>query len=203
MAGRLGMTSSQSSDFVRAERTVFEDDFRGAGVGKFPARWKLVAGHASIDTLNGETVFALTEGHYVRVAPLVKVGTGDSYLTDSFTVELDSYPKQGSFGGVIMFLSAGDDERQIAFGSIVTTNGFEHDRSGTNPNTAGGYLDEWHHVALLFKNGQLKCYTDNLLMLVVPDVAGFRPRTVSFGGIGRPESPIIIKNVRIGVDVSR
>ena len=180
------------NDFVPGARVVFQDDFRAGEIGSVPAKWKLLTGHAAVSELGGERVLALQEGRDVKFAP--KLG-GD--LGDAFTVELDVYPPEGSFGGVIVYLVSGDDERQLAFGQLVLTNGLEHELSGWYPVEAGTFTDRWHHVALSVKDGKVKCYEDQHLVLTVPDLSGFKPRSVSFGGGGNPDTPVVIKNVKI------
>jgi len=182
------------NDFVPGARLVFQDDFKAVEIGAVPAKWKLLAGHAAVSELNGERVLALQEGRDVKFAP--KLGAD---LGDAFTVELDVYPPEGSFGGVIVYLAAGDDERQLAFGQLVLTNGLEHELSGWYPVEAGTFTDRWHHIALSVRDGKVKCYEDRYLILTVPDLSGFKPRSVSFGGGGNPDMPVVIKNVKIAV----
>jgi OmpA-OmpF porin, OOP family len=59
-----------------------------------------------------------------------------------------------------------------------------------------GFENKWHHVALAFKNHQLKIYLDHYRILVVPDTKEDY-YNVSFAGIGGETSPVIFKNVRI------
>jgi len=188
-----GQARRPPNDFVPGARVVFQDDFKSVEVGAVPAKWTLLAGHAAVMEVNGERVLALQEGRDVRFAPKM---SGD--LGDAFTVELDVYPPEGSFGGVIVYLVNGDDERQLAFGQLVLTNGLEHELSGWYPVEAGTFSDRWHHIALWVKDGKVKCYEDKYLVLTVPDLSGFKPRSVSFGGGGNPDNPVVIKNVRIG-----
>jgi OmpA-OmpF porin, OOP family len=56
--------------------------------------------------------------------------------------------------------------------------------------------NKWHHVALAFKNHQLKVYIDQNRVLVVPDTKEDYDN-ITFAGIGSEENPIIFKNVRI------
>jgi hypothetical protein len=149
--------SYQRYDFVPGDRIIFEDDFRSDPDGEFPAHWKLLAGQAVVNQLQGEPVFALTEGNYARVAPRIKTET---YLGDPFTVEFDFYPKSGGFGHIVLFLKNGDEEKQVSFGDETGTSGFEHDLSGSYPGGAEAFVDKWHHVALVYQKDQIKCYLD-------------------------------------------
>ena len=184
----------QNYDFVPGDRIVFEDDFRSDMDGEFPAHWKLLAGQAVVNKFQGEPAFALTEGNYVKVEPRV---TGNKYLSDAFTIELDFFSKAGGFEKIILFLNNGDDTREVAFGAEVSTDGLEHDLTGTYPGGSEAYNDKWHHLALVFKNGQMKCYEDQSRVLVVPEFGDFKPQSVAFGGIGDQDNPLLIKNIRV------
>jgi len=179
--------------FVPGTRVVFADDFKGEAEGKTPAHWKIVGGHAEIGSAGGRSGLALVESRSARVAPAL----APPYLPDAFTLEFDLYASTGSFGGVILYLTSGDDERQIAIGAEVLTNGMEHELGGRYPGSPAAYLDKWHHVAVSVENNQLKCWEDAHRILVAPDLAGFKPRTLSFGAIANPDAPVIIRAVRI------
>ena len=56
--------------------------------------------------------------------------------------------------------------------------------------------NKWHHVAIAFKNHQLKVYIDQNRTLAVPDRKEDY-QSVTCAGIGSEQSPIIFKNVRI------
>jgi hypothetical protein len=79
-----------------------------------------------------------------------------SYLSDSFTVEFDFYPKAGGYEQLIAFLVAGDNEEQLVFGKAVASAYFERDFSAHYPGNSDTFLDNWHHGALVYKNGQIK-----------------------------------------------
>ena len=184
----------QNYDFVAGEKVLFEDDFRADTDGEFPAHWKLVSGQGVVNKFNGEPVFALTDGNYAVVEPRMKV---KSYLTDPFTIEFDFFPKAGGFEKLIVFLkNADDEERRVGFGYDVWTEALEHDLTASYPGSSEDFKDKWHHVAMIFKNKQVKCYEDQFRVLVVPDF-DFAPQSASFGGIGDGANPLIFKNVRI------
>ena len=117
-------------------------------------------------------------------------------MSDPFTIEADFFAKSGGYEKVVMFLRNGDDERPITFGDEVSTEGLEHDLSGRYPGGSDAWSGKWHHLALAYKSGQLKCYEDQNRVLVVPDF-NFKPQSVAFGGIGDQDNPLIIKNVRV------
>jgi outer membrane protein OmpA-like peptidoglycan-associated protein len=187
--------SYQNYDFVPGDKIVFEDDFKADTDGEFPAHWTLLSGQAVVNTFQNQPTFALTDGNYVKVAPRVKPAT---YLSDSFTVEFDFYPKAGGFEKAILFFQQdGDDKFNVDFGEEVDTSSLEHDLSGTYPGGGDAFRDKWHHMALAFKNKQMKCYIDQHRVLVVPDVGDVAPQSVAFGGLGDADNPLLIRNVRI------
>jgi OmpA-OmpF porin, OOP family len=184
----------QNYDFMTGDKIVFEDDFRNTQDGEFPALWDLLSGQGVVNLMNGEPVFALTEGNYVKVAPRVK---SDVYLEDPFTVEFDFFSKAGGGEGVQVFFKTDvDDEKFIFFGTEVRTGYSQNDLSATTPGGPEGFLDKWHHGALVYAKDQIKGYIDQSRVLVVPH-AGFKPQAVRFGGIADPEHPILLRNVRI------
>jgi len=184
----------QNYDFVPGDRIVFEDDFRDDKDGEFPAHWKLLGGQAVVNAVQGEPAFALIDGNYAEVSPRVSTA---KYLGDPFTVEFDLLPKAGGFEKIIVMLKAGDEDRYIDFGADVATEHLERDLSGSYPGGSEAWSDKWHHLALAFKNNQLKAYEDQTRVLVVPDFGGFRPESLSLAGIGDKENPLLVKNVRI------
>src|SRR5580765_5049275 len=183
----------QNYDFIPGDKIVFEDDFRSDTDGEFPAHWHLKKGQAVVNKLGGEPVFALTDGNYAEVAPRVKT---ESYLSDPFTVEFDFYVKSGAFESVVVFLNNADDQKQVLIGHDVSTGSFDHDLSADGKGDVEAFNDHWHHAALAYKADQMKVYVDQNRMLVMPEV-GFKPVSVSFGGIGDSTNPVIFKNVRI------
>jgi OmpA-OmpF porin, OOP family len=58
------------------------------------------------------------------------------------------------------------------------------------------FKDKWHHVAIVYKDKQVKIYVDQYRVLVIPNT-NITPAYINFGGIGDSNNPIIFKNVRI------
>jgi OOP family OmpA-OmpF porin len=189
----------QNYDFVPGDKVVFEDDFATDPDGEFPPHWKLDSGQGVVNKFQGVPALLLTDGNYAVVTPRVK---GASYLTDTYTIEFDFYPKAGSFGKCIVFLhgkqGADDKDASVVAGYEARFEGVEHDASATyKGGSSESYDNKWHHVAIAVKGGQLKLYEDQFRVLVVPDMGGFKASTLSFGGIGDSDNPLIFKNVRI------
>lgn len=199
-----GYRSYSNYDFVPGDNVLFEDHFEDDQDGEFPAHWELEAGQGVLNKLGGKESFSLTEGNYVIVHPRLKTKT---YLTDPFTVEFDYYPMVGgSSYGINVFLyytdKDGSEQRgQVGFNENgnVSTSGFpSNDFNADYPGGAGddAYHNKWHHGALIYKNGQLKCYLDQYRVLVVPSL-NVVPAAVAFGGIGDQQTPIVFNDVRV------
>ena len=188
----------QNYDFVPGDKVLFEDDFRSDPDGEFPAHWKLEAGQAVVNKFQGEPAFALTEGNYVKVSPRI---ASAKYLKDSFTVELDYYalPPGPQTDRIGISLHKGDDDRNMWFGADVGTEGLEHDLSASYPGGDETFDGKWHHLALVVKANQAKLYADQTRVLVVPDLSGFQPESLTIQGAAGQDAPLIFKNVRIAL----
>ena len=66
-----------------------------------------MSGQGVMNTTKGFPSFLLTDGNYVRVNPRV---TNKSYLTDQFTVELDTIMVPNAYGLNLFFETASGDE---------------------------------------------------------------------------------------------
>jgi OOP family OmpA-OmpF porin len=193
----------QNYDFVPGDKIIFEDNFTDEESGEFPSHWDLLSGQAQVSTLQGEKVFALTEGNYASVVPLMKT---DTYLaSDTFSVEFDFYTQPGAYNEVgVRFWNpknsdqdnnSTDGKNGVFVGHECTANGL----SGTYPESDETFNNnKWHHVAIARKGRQLKVYEDQYRVLNVPVFKG-NTYAVNFVGIGDQDKPIMIKNVRIAL----
>ena len=196
-----GIKSYQNYDFVPGDKILFEDHFTDDQDGEFPSHWELLSGQGVLNKMNNTEVFALTDGNYVRVVPRLK--TAD-YLTDPFTVEYDTYFTEGSYGLMVFFKKSGsesnDDGHVYINESEITYDGGDDDfHLGASLPSAiaeDNYKNKWHHIALAYKNKQLKVYVDQFRVLTIPDMH-MVPANVHFGGIGSQDAPMIFKDVRI------
>ena len=194
--------SYQNYDFVPGDKVLFEDNFIGEQDGEFPSHWELKKGQAVLNKLNGELSLYLTDGSYAEVMPRMKT---QNYLTDPFTIEYDFYPLVESYG-VVVFLSANDKQLGYERRSHLHINNTEVSLTQTGSgvelsksypaSVSDNFTNKWHHVALVFKNKQLKVYVDQNRILVVPDTKEDY-EYVLFAGIGDEKFPVIFKNVRI------
>lgn len=189
-------------DFVPGDNVLFEDHFTDDQDGEFPAHWELEKGQAVLNNINSEPALLITEGNYAIVSPRMK---NKSYLTDPFTVECDYRPIGGAYGVNIFFEVKKDNgeenEVHINFDEhgSVSTGYFTHDFSAGFPDKQmkdEDFWNKWHHIAIVYKNKQIKCYLDQYRVLTIPGV-DFTPLSVKVGGIGDQEKPITFKNFKI------
>jgi outer membrane protein OmpA-like peptidoglycan-associated protein len=184
----------QNYDFVAGDKIIFEDDFSSDTDGEFASHWRLLAGQAVVNKIDGQPALLLTDGNYARVSPRLK---GDDYVPDVFTIEFDFFPKAGGYEKILVTFKSDEFERSVVFGSDVSTEGSEHDLSGSFPGGGEAFQNKWHHLALVYKNGQLKAYEDQNRVLVAPDFGeNYNPRTFTIAGIGDQQNPLIIRNFR-------
>lgn len=183
-------------DFVPGDKILFADDFAEDQDGEFPAHWELSGGQGILNKINGVETFCLTEGNYVRVVPRLKTKT---YLTDPFTVECDYMVKDGGGYGINVFLECKDEQEKIITfngNGEVSTGYFDNNLSASFPDQNTEFAGKWHHLALIYKNQQIKCYIDQYRVLVVPN-SNIIPVSLQFGGIGSQDNPIMFKNIRV------
>lgn len=194
-ADPVSIKAYNNYDFVPGDKILFEDNFMDDQDGEFPAKWDLLNGQGVVNKIKNEPAFFLTEGNYVIVTPRLST---PSYLTDPFTIELDYFVNAQVHNGVIIFLKCTDDERrelEFSEDGNVSTAYFTVGLDGTYPGKED-FSGQWHHVAVVFKKGQIKCYVDQYRVLVMPNTQ-IVPVSVQIGGVSSNENPIIFKNVKI------
>ncbi len=184
----------QNYDFIAGNKILFEDNFSDSRDGEFPPMWKLILGQGVINKIDGEPVFVLTEGNYVKVAPRIKA---KSYLDKAFTIECDYLAQFGEHGLIVFFITPdGDDSKAVRFDPYgrVFTNYFPEssELKGEHPDYDNDITGKWRHVAIAYKNGQMKCYVDQYRVLVIPDCEAVFTEVV-IGGI----APVHFRNVKI------
>jgi len=183
-------------DFVPGQKVIFEDHFTKDQDGEFPAQWKLERGQAVMNILNGINAFFLTDGNYVSVSPRIKT---PDYLNDAFTIEFDYLiPKAGGFGPVVRINIPGnyvdlhiDGDANVDDTHLSAPYPGDHSRDA--------WRNKWHHVAISYKNKQVKMYLDQYRVLVDPDSRVVTPASVTFCSIGEKDMPFIFTNVRIAL----
>jgi len=196
------LKSYQNYDFVPGEKIIFEDDFAADMEGEFPAHWELKYGQAVIGKAGGERAFLLTDGNYARVGPRMKTAR---YLDDPFTLEFDYYhlnSDEGHAYGIRLMFPGESGEAAIdidAEGVSYTSGDGSVKLYKAMPaeiQSIGRFSNRWHHIALAYKNRQLKIYVDQHRVLVVPDAKAVFS-ALEFGGIAGEQFPLVFKNVRL------
>lgn len=187
--------SYQNYDFIPGDKILFEDNFSESRDGEFPPLWNLKVGQGVVNKENGENIFVLTDGNYAIVEPRIET---KEYLDDAFTVEFDYYSDDGDYYfGIVIVL--GNDEYDLA-GILFDNlgNAFTHyfpdevNLQGNHPDADKFETGKWRHIAIAYKNGQMKCYVDQYRVLVIPQTE-YQPRYARIAGV----APIKFKNFRI------
>jgi len=195
------LTSYQNYDFVPGNNILFEDEFTDDESGEFPTHWNLKAGQAILSMQGKDKAFFLTDGNYCRVFPLMK---NDSYLTKNFSVEYDYYGNGGYSPIIEIDENQGGSLKVQVTGSEVSWTGYGPGDHSTNlgaqlPADISGrnFDNKWHHIAIVYKNDQMKVYCDQYRVLIIPHCNGLAPTNLQIEGIGSHEKPMIIKNFKI------
>ena len=193
----VSVTAYQNYDFRAGDKIIFEDDFASDADGEFPAHWDLIKGQAVVNKITSIPSFLLTDGNYCEVKPLMK---NASYLTDNFSIEYDMYLTPGAYGLVIYMMDTENQDMSVqvtgseALWSFSNTKSFNGDLPAAIRSEE--FFQKWHHVAIAFKNDQLKVYVDQYRVLTVPH-CGLHPANIECAGIGSQSDPIIFKDLKI------
>jgi outer membrane protein OmpA-like peptidoglycan-associated protein len=185
-------------DFRAGETIIFEDDFRSDQDGEFPSHWELGNGQAVVNKVLDISALSITDGNYAKVFPRMKT---KQYLPAEFTVEFDhDLQSVNRPSGLVLFMvNAAGKEATLTFNdNNVTYSAQPKNLSVQLPDDIRmkKYLDKWNHIALAYRNIQMKVYVNQFRVLVVPGM-DFTPVALKFGGIGSQKSPIIFTDVRI------
>ena len=191
-------------DFVPGDKIIFEDNFADDQPGEFPAHWNLGAGQAVMNKTGEVNSLLLTDGNYAHVSPRIK---SPAYLGDAFTIEFDSYTTGGNAPNIYFYNSTADAKAstndmgkvQLAWsGAEVVIPSADIDLTGNFPEdiSSENYFNKWHHIAIAYKNNQIKVYVDQYRVLVVPNL-GIKPKAFDIEAIGDANKPVIMSNFRI------
>ena len=174
-------------DFVPGEKIILAEDFNDDMKGEFPAHWHLCYGQGVVTDFDGKKVFALTEGEHgdnaVVMEPRMKKKSG--YMPANFTVELDIYVPRSAvadddfrshwvglnFYGTDELIDSYDDldltPQQLGFYTARISDGSKQLPDAVSNDN---YTNKWHHIAIAYKNKQMKIYLDQNRLYVVPEV---------------------------------
>jgi len=130
--------------------------------------------------------------------------TEKSYLGNEFTLEYDVYFETGGYGVYLsLHLPDGQNNQDGLLGVTNSEANYYSDQAGVSlqarfPDALAGdkYENKWHHVAIGYKNKQIKIYVDQYRVLVIPDCK-MDFGSLTFVGVASQEAPIIFKNVKI------
>ena len=190
-------------DFIPGEKILFEDNFADDKEGEFASHWELQNGQAVVNQFNGKSALIITDGNYGWVSPLMKK---KKYLDKEWTLEFDTWKKDEAYQ-INVFLQ---DDAHHDLGKIkLNADGAEVDYAsadGADGKTLQGsypadmqndkFDNKWHHIAIAYKNKQIKVYVDQTRSVVVPN-SNLDIAAIGMGGIGSPDGPLVIANVRI------
>ena len=217
-AGTSAATASQSPslqaydnyDFVPGEKIILSEDFTGDMKGEFPAHWHLCYGQGVVTDFDGKKVFALTEGEHgdnaVVMEPRMKKKSG--YMPANFTVEFDMYVPRAAnadddirshwaglnfYGTDELFDSYCDlsvSPELMEFYTSLISDGSKQIPDGLNNEN---FCNKWHHVAIAYKDKQMKIYLDQNRLYVVPEV---KDAGINKFGI-RVTGKCVVTNIRL------
>ncbi|HYV90504.1 MAG TPA: OmpA family protein [Chitinophagales bacterium] len=191
------ITAYQNYDFRAGDKIIFEDDFAADADGEFPSHWDLTSGQAVVNKVTGIPSFLLTDGNYCRVKPLMKT---ESYLTDNFSIEYDTYMTPGAYGLIIYMYDGESQDMSVHVSAEGAQWNYSNTKtlSGSSPSAISNenYFSKWHHIAMAYKNDQLKVYIDQYRVLTVPHCS-LKPARIECAGIGNIDNPIIFKDFKI------
>ncbi|MGH7240304.1 MAG: OmpA family protein, partial [Candidatus Saccharimonadales bacterium] len=175
---------------VPGDSIIFADNFSDDQVGELPAHWQLDQGQGQVNAFDGEKVFICTEGANgdgtTLIEPRMKKKSG--YMPKAFTVEFDMWIDPGQYDGVrtgsVGLNFYGDENNPDGpitdyddWGlGIDEMNFYTHRISGADefdlPDNIkdDNFLSKWHHIAIAYRDGQMKIYVDQNRIYVVPQV---------------------------------
>ncbi len=181
-------------DFVAGETLLFSDNFADSRDGEFPPRYHLVNGQGVVNKVDGEPAFIFSEvhvGNMGRIAPRIKTA---SYLGNAFSIEADFQLPAEEMVAIYFKDAEGDDGRFISVEGDGTVRAMyfpDIEPKGAFP---GGesVTQGWHHLAIAYKDRQMKIYIDQYRVLVIPDIR-FQPVSMQFGG----SQNVKLKNLKV------
>ena len=191
----------QNYDFVPGEKILFEDNFSSDKEGEFATHWELQNGQAVVNQFNGRYALLITEGNSGWVSPLMKK---KKYLGNEWTLELDVWKKPEAYALKVYLqddalhdlgsITINDGEIQVSFPG---SDGSDKSLAGTySEELKNSFQNQWHHIAIAYKNKQIKVYVDQTRAVVVPN-SNIDVSAIGLGGIGGADNPLIFSGVRI------
>lgn len=200
-------------DFVPGDSILFFDDFANDQQGELPAHWQLDYGQGQVNSFDGKKVFMLTTGeggdNATVLEPRMKKKSG--YMPAAFTVEFDMYSPYSDGDDIsapwvgLNFYSNEDDPDKpidgyddwdlspvkLAFysGNLYNPDGYDLPDNIANEN----FVNKWHHIAIAYRDGQMKIYLDQNRIYVIPQV---KNTNINKFGI-RVSGKAVVTNIRL------
>ena len=190
--------SYNNYDFIGGEKIIFEDDFRSDKDGEFPSHWDLQSGQAVVNKVMDVPAISIIEGNYGKVFPRINT---KQYLPEAFTIELDHLMQSvNKASGIVLFLvnAAGKEATLTINDNNINYTSQSKNLSAQLPDDirTKKYLDKWNHIAIAYRNNQMKVYLNQYRVLVVPGI-DFVAVSLKIGGIGSQKSPILFTNIKL------
>ncbi|HET7117054.1 MAG TPA: OmpA family protein [Hanamia sp.] len=200
-------------DFVPGDSILFFDDFANDQQGELPAHWQLDYGQGQVNSFDGKKVFMLTTGeggdNATVLEPRMKKKLG--YMPAAFTVEFDMYSPYSDgdditapWVGLNFYTNEDDPDKPIdgyddwdlspvklAFysGNLYNPDGYDLPENIANEN----FVNKWHHIAIAYRDGQMKIYLDQNRIYVIPQV---KNTNINKFGI-RVSGKALVTNIRL------
>jgi len=190
---------------------TFQDSPSGSQ-GDFPPNWDLIRGSAEIASLNGSPIIYFS--NKAIITP--KIG-GTNYLKESFTLEFDAFYDEASkipihqyyqvrFWDGHSFIILQENKGDHFFPLTIYCNGGRIDGRVNGAKVKyDGYKQAmkdaqnvWRHITVVYNQGVLKLFIDNMLLVNIPKVA-FKPSMISIGVFAHEYADFVraIKNVSL------
>lgn len=171
---------------------TFQDNANEEILGDFPSQWEVVNGMALIDQSDGHKFISLMRGGIIK--PIVNNQT-NNYLSSDFTIEFDLFfDTASSLYTQTFYLRLWDGAYGYKNGSIrykpfvLYRDGLETDWNQPEVGNTKIHLKNfesleavWRHVKVVKKDGKLKLFMDDELLLHLPNFK-MQPTMVSIGG---------------------
>ncbi len=185
-------------NFVPGNRIVFDDNLLADKNGANPVSWNIEGGKVAIVS-NGNDKFISIKEYYTILSPKIK---NNSYLSDTFTIEYDSWLDAGYDGnpGVELHFRTGSEEVAVVTPNKLNS-GIKYpsgEKYEPNPSdiSSENYYNKWIHVAIVYVNKKIKLYL-NQHEIVSVENCNFKPNSIYITGNTSNDLPIYFKNLVI------